>query len=155
MNYLSIYVAIFVSCELCGCATQPVPRTDNAQGTIDRHILEASQKIERMQLQLVQSGAYGHAPKTAPGAYTADQQTISFSWEGDAYQLLSKLASDRGLEFVTVGVRLPLPVAIQVKDKSLEEVLAVIRAQTGYRAAVLLDPTKLTILFNRPQEGRS
>lgn len=155
MKYSSTYIAFFTCCALGGCATPQMPKADNAQGEIDRHILEASRKIERMQLQLVQAGALGHSPGTVSASLASTEKSISFSWKGDAYQLLSKLASERGMEFIAIGVRLPLPVAIQVKDKSFEDVLDAIRAQTGYRAAVLVDSAKLTLRFNRPQEGKS
>ena len=159
MNPSSTLIPILFCCALGGCAQpgmeKPIEKSNNAQGEVDRQILEASRKIERMQLQLVQAGAQNPAPKTVPVGVLSNDQTISLKWKGDAYQLLSKLAAEHGLKFVAIGVRLPLPVAIHVKNQPFEAVLDVIRAQTGYRASVVQSANKLTLQFNRLLEGKS
>lgn len=152
----SFYLApILLAGALGGCASPPVEKSDKAQAEVDRQIMDASRKIERMQLQLVQAGALNQTPRTIPVAALGEDQAISISWRGDAYQLLAKLASDRRLEFESIGVRLPLPVAIKIQDQSFDAVLDAIRAQTGYRADVLKSGGKLTLRFNRPQEVKS
>ena len=160
MNHSSTLIPIIFCCALGGCAQTPLEtttleNTNNAQVEVDMQILEASRKIERMQLQLAQAGAQNQAPKTVPVGALSNVQTISLKWKGDAYQLLFKLAAERGLKFVTTGVRLPLPVAIHVHDQPFEAVLDVIRAQTGYRASVMQSANKLTLRFNRLLEGKS
>jgi defect-in-organelle-trafficking protein DotD len=155
MNNSSILAPIFLCCALGGCAAPRAVKMDNVPDEVDKHILEASRKIELMQLQLVQAGALRQTPKTIPVGVVSKDQTITLSWRGDAYPLLAKLASDRGLAFDSVGVRLPLPIAIKVQDQPFEAVLDAIRAQTGYRAVVLQSAIKITLQFNRPQEERS
>ena len=160
MNPSSTLMPILFCCALGGCAqtlmeTKTLENTNNAQGEVDRQILESSRKIERMQLQLVQAGALNPAPKAVPVGVLSSDQNITLAWKGDAYQLLSKLAAEHGLTFVTTGVRLPLPVAIHVHDQPFEAVLDAIRAQTGYRASVMQSANKLTLQFNRLLEGKS
>ncbi len=152
MKMRTTLVPVFFFCALGGCAAPPhIERTDNAQGEVDRHILEASRKIERMQLQLVQAGALNQEVKTAPVSIVGNGRPISISWKGDAFQLLEKLAADQGLAFASIGVRLPLPVAINAQDETFEGVLEAIQAQTAYRANVVKTADKLTLQFNRPQ----
>lgn len=151
MKMRTTLVPVFFLCVLGGCAAPPqITRTDNAQGEVDRHILEASRKIERMQRQLVQAGALNQQVKTVPISIGSDEQPLSISWKGDAFQLLEKLAADRGLAFASIGVRLPLPVAINVQDETFEGVLEAIQAQTAYRASVVKTADKVTLQFNRP-----
>lgn len=149
-------ISIFLCCALGGCAAPPIEKTDNAQAEVDRQILEASRKIERMQLQLVQAGGLNQPARIVPVGIASDAQTISIAWKGDAFRLLEKLAADRGLTFVTTGVRLPLPVAIHVQGESFAAALDAIRAQTAYRAIVVQTAGKLTLQFTRPQslEGK-
>ena len=154
MSNLSTLIPILFCCALGGCAAPRVETTNNTQTDVDRRILDASHKIARMQLQLVRAGALSQTPKIVPVAVLSDEQTVSLSWNGDAYQLLSTLAVERGLTFVAVGIRLPLPVAIEVQDVSFAALLEAIRAQTGYRAAVEQTAGKLTLRFNGPREGK-
>ncbi|MET3132798.1 defect-in-organelle-trafficking protein DotD [Oxalobacteraceae bacterium GrIS 1.11] len=157
MKKCSTLVRLCLCCALGGCAAPRVEKSNHVQGEVDRQILEASRKIERMQLQLVQAGALNQTAKTIPASMVSKGQTMSISWKGDAFQLLAKLAAERGLAFVSIGVRLPLPVAINVQDATFEAVLEAIRAQTTYRAVVAKTADKLTLTFNRPQswEGKS
>jgi hypothetical protein len=54
----------------------------------------------------------------------------------------------RGMKFVVQGAPvLPLPVAINEQNVSLEELLIKIGSQTGHRAWVLLDDKTLTLEY--------
>jgi defect in organelle trafficking protein DotD len=61
------------------------------------------------------------------------------------------LARDRGLDFVTAGVRLPLPVNLTVTDEPFRGVLQLLRAQIGYRAAITWQADRVMLEYNRPQ----
>jgi defect-in-organelle-trafficking protein DotD len=142
-------VGLLIGLALTGCATQP--NTVNAQTEIDRQILDASQKIQSAQADLYQAGALNQATKKVPVSITDNQHGVTLSWQGDALQLLNKLAHDRGLAFSFMGVRMPLPVNIDVKDASYDAVMQMVRAQIGYRADVTQYPDKLVLQYNRPQ----
>jgi len=140
---------LLASLVLTGCATQQ--KVDNAQSEIDRQILEASQKIQAAQADLYQAGALNQPTKKLPISIVDNQQRVTVSWQGDALQLLNKLAHDRGLTFSFMGVRMPLPINIDVKDASYDSVIQMLRAQIGYRADINQTPDKLVLQFNRPQ----
>ncbi|WP_321959538.1 DotD/TraH family lipoprotein [Burkholderia cenocepacia] len=140
---------LLIGLALTGCATPP--KTDNAQVEIDRQILDASQKIQSAQADLYQAGALNQATTKLPVLIVDDQHRVTLSWQGDALQLLNKLAHDRGLAFSFMGVRMPLPVNIDVKDASYDAVMQMVRAQIGYRADVTQYPSKLVLQYNRPQ----
>jgi len=140
---------LLASLVLTGCATQQ--KVDNAQSEIDRQILEASQKIQAAQADLYQAGALNQPTKKLSISIVDNQQRVTVSWQGDALQLLNKLAHDRGLTFSFMGVRMPLPINIDVKDASYDSVIQMLRAQIGYRADINQTPDKLVLQFNRPQ----
>lgn len=141
--------ALLAGFALTGCASQP--KVDHAQAEIDRQILEASQKIQAAQADLYQAGAINQETTKPPVSITNDSQRITLSWQGDALQLLAKLAHDRGLAFSFMGVRMPLPVNVDVKDMSYDAVMQMLRAQIGYRADINQSPDRLVLQYNRPQ----
>ncbi|RBG59549.1 conjugal transfer protein TraH, partial [Xanthomonas oryzae pv. oryzae] len=94
---------LLIGLALTGCATQP--KTDNAQTEIDRQILDASQKIQSAQADLYQAGALNQATTKLPVSIVDDQHRVTLSWQGDALQLLNKLAHDHGLAFSFMGLR--------------------------------------------------
>lgn len=142
-------ITFLIGLALTGCATQQ--KTDNAQVEIDRQILEASQKIQSAQADLYQAGALNQPTTKLPISIVDNQQRVTLSWQGDALQLLNKLAHDRRLAFSFMGVRMPLPVNIDVKDAPYDTVMQMVRAQIGYRAEISQYPDKLVLQFNRPQ----
>lgn len=147
MRYLS--AALSTSLALAGCATPPAP--DNAQADVDHQILAAVQKIQAAQADLYQAGALNQATTKSPAVIEDDRQPITLSWQGDALQLLAKMAHDRGLGFSFMGSRMPLPVNIQVKGLAYDTVLQMVRAQVGYRADIETSADKLVLQYNRPK----
>jgi len=144
------FVALLAAVALTGCASkQP---DVSAQALIDQQILEASQKIEAAQVDLYQAGALNsRVVMRNPSTTMGDNQFVTISWQGDAVQLLTKLAQDRGQRFEFMGLRMPLPVNIDVKGVQYQTVLAMVRAQIGYRAVITEVPGKLVLQYNRPQ----
>jgi defect-in-organelle-trafficking protein DotD len=144
------YAALFAALALTGCASKPPDVS--AQTLIDQQILEASQKIEAAQVDLYQAGALNsRVVMRTPSTNLDDKQFVTISWQGDAIQLLTKLAQDRGERFEYMGLRMPLPVNIDVKGVQYESVLAMLRSQIGYRAVVTRAPGKLVLQYNQPQ----
>ncbi|KNH09807.1 IncI1 plasmid conjugative transfer protein TraH [Candidatus Burkholderia brachyanthoides] len=141
--------ALLIGLALTGCATQP--KVDSAQTEIDRQILEASQKIQTTQADLYKAGVLNQETAKQPVSIGDNQHPITLTWQGDALQLLNKLAHDRGLGFSFMGVRMPLPVNIDVKNASYDAVMQMVRSQIGYRADVTQYPDKLVLQYNRPQ----
>ena len=86
-----------------------------------------------------------------PSTIVDDKQRVSLKWQGDAVELLAALARDRGLEFSFMGVRMPLPVDIDVNKVPYNTLMLMIRSQVGYRANVTQTPGKLELHYNRPQ----
>lgn len=150
MTKNSILGGLCALCALAACsATSPHPASTTATG-IDQHILDAARRIEQAQAQLNRAGAFD-APVPAAAGTLTDGQMVSVSWKGDAEQLLAGLAQARGLVFSTEGVRMPLPVTVDARDETLESVLARLRAQIGYRAAIGQQAGQLVLHYNPPR----
>ncbi len=145
-----IVVLLVISTLLGGCATiKPVIPESNAQAAIDREILEAARKIQLAQADLYQAGALNSDRKKIPVRVGANDQGVTVSWQGDALQLLAKLASDRHVVLGVMGMQMPLPVNIDVKDTAYGTVLEMLRAQVGYRAEIREEAGELVLHYNR------
>lgn len=80
-------------------------------------------------------------------AIRADSDRVTFSWNGDAVELLSALARARGQTFSYAGVRLPLPVDIEVQGVTYANALRMIEMQTAWRATVVTYPGQMVLQF--------
>lgn len=89
-----------------------------------------------------------------PGRITANSQRVSVDWDGDAIELLSKLAHQRGLILRYSGVRLPLPVTIHERDISFETLLRLVRTQIDWRATLTQQTGALEVGFMPPLKGK-
>ncbi len=76
---------------------------------------------------------------------------VAVNWNGDAVELLSHLARQRGQRFAWSGVRLPLPVDIEVNGISYVNLLRQINMQTAWRATLHQLPGQLTLVFAQPE----
>lgn len=144
-------VILSICLVLAGCATTKPKNTPNAQSEVDRQILEASRKIQFAQAELYQAGAMNQETTKVPIPIADDLQHVTLSWQGDALQLATNLARDRGLGLSVMGVRMPLPVNINVKNAPYSTVIQMLRAQIGYRAEISQQSDKLVLQYNRPQ----
>lgn len=143
--------ALLVALAVTGCASKKPDGAVDAQAVVDQQIMDAAQKIQMAQADLYQAGALNGQVTRIPTSIMDGRQRVTLSWQGDALQLLNKLAHDRGLEFSFMGVRMPLPVSIDVKDMPYQSVLSMLRAQVGYRANIDQTSEKLVLQYNRPQ----
>lgn len=136
---------------LSGCATQkPQFTATEADVVVQDSLQEAAEKIQISQAELYQAGMLSQQGLKRPVRVTEDLQPVSIDWSGDAKQLLNKLASDRGLDFYMTGVEQPLPVVIEVENKSYDEVVQMVQAQVGYRAQITQDSNALALKYQRP-----
>jgi defect-in-organelle-trafficking protein DotD len=136
---------------LAACATRGARNSATADPEVDQQILEAAQKIQSAQNHLFRSGALNRPMTQVAASINDGEQRVTLTWKGDAQQLLIRLAKDRGLNFTQMGIRMPLPVVINVHDEPFAEVIEQIRAQVGYRAVVDESRGALVLLYNRPQ----
>ncbi|MEB0222087.1 DotD/TraH family lipoprotein [Pseudomonas sp. AB12(2023)] len=140
---------LLLSSSLVGCATRS--NSGDVQTEVDRLILDSARTIQSSQADLYKSAALNRPINTAPAQIISGAQPLTFEWKGDAYLLIQTLAQERGLAFSTVGLRLPLPLNMDVKNISFDAALDQIRAQVGYRASVTQGLTTLVLQYSRPQ----
>ncbi len=77
----------------------------------------------------------------------ADSDRVTLSWHGDAVELLNALARARGQVFSYAGVRLPLPVDIDVQGVTYANLLRIIEMQTAWRATISQYPGQMVLEF--------
>lgn len=77
----------------------------------------------------------------------ADSDRVTLSWHGDAVELLTALARARGQVFSYAGVRLPLPVDIDVQGITYSNLLRIIEMQTVWRATLSQYPGQMVLAF--------
>ncbi|OZP55817.1 conjugal transfer protein TraH [Serratia marcescens] len=114
-----------------------------------------AEQIQNAQNNLYLSGAINQvrAPLFTPGI-SANSQRVTLNWDGDAVELLSHLARQRGLTFNWTGVRLPLPVNLHVNGVTYQNLLRMIEVQTAWRATLHEFPGQLTLVFLQPEKPR-
>ena len=144
------FLVFATSLVVAACANQPVSEEGDVQKSIDDQIMEAAKKIQAAQSELYQAGAIGQETAKPPVNIAAGD-LITLSWQGDAVQLLEQLARDRGLLFATVGVRLPLPVNIDVQDSTYDDLMRLLSSQIGYRATIGEYNNQSMLRYNQPR----
>jgi defect-in-organelle-trafficking protein DotD len=127
---------------LSACAYRK-PDVSSSQTAIDQEIMTAAKAIEAAQNELYHAGAGCPLPQEEGG------RPVTIGWQGDARGLIEKTAQERGLTFVSQGVRLPLPVDIDVRNMPFGEFLDRVRAQIGYRAQITETSRKLILQYGR------
>ncbi|WP_168403406.1 DotD/TraH family lipoprotein [Erwinia amylovora] len=129
---------------LCGCQLNPQPHGATAAPA------QTVTSLTKPALQMMQLWMGGDLKDTTPlpvAAIRADSDRVTFSWNGDAVELLSALARARGQAFSYVGVRLPLPVDIEVQGVTYANVLRMIQMQTAWRATLVTYPGHMMLQF--------
>ncbi|EKS6645703.1 DotD/TraH family lipoprotein [Enterobacter hormaechei] len=133
---------------LAACQAPPPPSPGPAALTAAQ-----VQNTQARQLLLAQSGVINAPSLTLPGLIAANSQRISVDWDGDAVELLSQLARQRGLNFAYTGVRLPLPVSVHVREMTFDELLRLLGPQVSWRARIDQEPLRLRLDFMLPLPG--
>ncbi|ECE5381115.1 TraH [Salmonella enterica] len=143
---------------LAGCASQSEKEKQiSAQQLVDQELREQAIKIKLSQDELYQAGAINRTRYKFPTIINANSQYVRVSWQGDAYELLEQLAKQRGLQFTSQGIKLPLPLNIDVGGSKVtfEQLLTLIRQQTQYRATINQKPGELQLLYLTPSKKGS
>ncbi|WGK60011.1 DotD/TraH family lipoprotein [Pantoea sp. SS70] len=127
---------------LCGCQLHPQPHV-----AAPAHAVTSKPKASQQLTQLWMEGGLRDNTTLPVAVIRADSDRVTFSWNGDAVELLSALARARGLKFSYTGVRLPLPVDIEVQDVTYANVLRMIEMQTAWRATFVTYPGQMVLQF--------
>lgn len=112
-----------------------------------------AQATQVRQQLLAQSGVLNTPSLAMPGPIQANSQRVAVDWDGDAVELLSTLAHQRGLNFAYTGVRLPLPVSVHVREMTFDELLRLLSPQINWRARIDQEPQRLRLDFMLPLLG--
>jgi len=156
MNTFSKTVLVAVSAiSLASCANHDKEKQISAQQLVDEQIHIQAINIELAQNELYQAGAINRTRYKFPSYISANSQSVIVNWQGDAYELLAQMAKQRGLRFNSQGVKLPLPVNINVQGATFENLLALVRMQTQYRAVITQRAASLDLLYLTPKKERS
>lgn len=129
---------------LCGCQQLPQPHTPATTPS------QGIASPPKPSLQLTQLWMEGDLTERSPlpvSSIRADSDRVSFSWNGDAVELLNALSRARGQTFSYAGVRLPLPVDLQVQGVTYANVLRLIEMQTAWRATLVTYPGQMVLQF--------
>lgn len=155
VNLKTASLAVLVV-AISGCATKSDREKQiTAQQLVDNQIREEAIKITLAQNELYQAGAINRTRFKIPSVINANSQNVTVNWQGDAYELLAQMAKQRGLRFSSQGVKLPLPLNIDVGGATFDGVLALIRQQTQYRATITQKPTELQLVYLTPEKNHS
>lgn len=136
-----VFTAPAVVLLLAGCqafqqkpATPPIPDPSLVR-------LVAQQQV------LWQEGVINTLSPLPADAIQANTDLVSVTWSGDAVELLSHLAKQRGARFNWSGVRMPLPVDVHVRGVTYQNLLLMIQMQIAWRATLYQMPSQLTLGF--------
>lgn len=138
--YTTFLIAALSLVLLSGCQTIPADngKTD-ISGSDKQKVSHDSQ--QRTAIALTEKNAL------RAGKITANSQFLSVDWDGDAIELLSQMAHQRGIVLRISGVRLPLPVNLHETDITFNTLLRLIRTQTAWRTTVTQHADALEVLF--------
>ena len=145
-----ILPGILVPLLLSGCQYAPASTSTPISTSLSPTPAQIAfkQEQQRLTLTLTEDGWL------LPGRITSNSQRVSVDWDGDAIELLSKLAHQRGITLRYSGVRLPLPVTIHERDVTFETLLRLIRTQISWPATVTQQSDALEVGFMPPLKGK-
>ncbi|NWB63517.1 DotD/TraH family lipoprotein [Pseudomonas sp. F1002] len=108
-------------------------------------------RLVAQQQVLWQEGVINTPSALPADAIRANTELVSVNWNGDAVELLSHLASQRGARFTWSGVRLPLPINVHANEITYQNLLHLIAMQTAWRATLHQLPGQLALIFTPMQ----
>ncbi|MGP0827952.1 DotD/TraH family lipoprotein [Serratia marcescens] len=149
---MRILLAASIGILLGGCTHNSKPISLVTPST---QIMTATQSVQNNNATLWEAGAVNEVRNAwfTPGI-NAHSQRVMVDWDGDAVELLSHLARQRGVTFNWTGVRLPLPVNLHVNGVTYQNLLRMIEVQTAWRATLHEFPGQLTLVFSQPEKPR-
>ncbi len=131
------------SAVLLLCACHPAPP---AQVTTQTMSLQAN-KTPLQRDSLWFDGTLREAAPLPFSVIRSDSDRVTLTWDGDAVELLRDLARARGQVFSYAGVRLPLPVNIDVQGVTYANLLRIVEMQTAWRATMVTYPGQMVLQF--------
>jgi defect-in-organelle-trafficking protein DotD len=137
------------------CSKPPVPPPVHAP--VPAPAARITPVVTRVALQqetLWMEGAINTRSALPTDAIRAQGDLVAVDWSGDAVELLSHLASQRGQRFAWTGVRLPLPVNLKVNSITYANLLRLIEMQTAWRATLVQLPGQLTLAFAQAEPAK-
>lgn len=108
-------------------------------------------RVVAQQQVLWQEGVLNTPSALPSDAIRFDGDLVSVRWNGDAIELLSHLAKQRGLNFTWTGVRLPLPINLNAQRVTYLNLLHLVEMQTAWRARLYQYPGQLALAFAQPK----
>ncbi|WP_413484610.1 DotD/TraH family lipoprotein [Morganella psychrotolerans] len=134
----SSLVLLLAGCQYQAIQNQPPP---------DRQTSEESVFVAQQQILGIQKII--NSPNGVPKQNIKNNiSRVAVNWDGDAIELLSYLAKQRGQTFNWTGVRLPLPVNIHVSNITYQNLLRMLDLQISWRATIHEYPGQLTLYFS-------
>jgi len=104
-------------------------------------------RVIAQQQVLWQEGVINTSSELPADDIRANTELVSVTWSGDAVELLSHLARQRGARFTWVGVRLPLPINVHANGVTYQNLLHLIEMQIAWRATLQQMPSQLALVF--------
>nr|WP_241391140.1 DotD/TraH family lipoprotein [Serratia proteamaculans]ULG16455.1 TraH [Serratia proteamaculans] len=142
------FYCLTVAVTLSGCQ---LSLSTASQPTTSPSIISLTQKVQNETVRLHQAGAVNELLNNIITPHiSANSQRVTVDWDGDAVELLSQLAHQRGLTFAYTGVRLPLPVTVHVQNVTFESLLRIISTQIDWRAQLDQQSAELRLYFMLP-----
>ncbi|TES72604.1 MULTISPECIES: DotD/TraH family lipoprotein [Pseudomonas syringae group] len=108
-------------------------------------------RLVAQQQVLWQEGVINTVSQLPADAIQANTDLVTVNWSGDAIELLSHVAKQRGARFNWTGARLPLPVNVHLQGVTYQYLLHMIELQTSWRATLYQQPSQLTLAFMQVQ----
>lgn len=130
---------------LSGCQTVPVTQSIQEPAAVQPRVVTPRPALQLQLLWL--EGNLDTATSLPVAVIRADSDRVTLSWNGDAVELLTALARARGQTFSYAGVRLPLPVDIDVQGITYLNLLRIIEMQTAWRATLVTYPGQMVLQF--------
>lgn len=150
MKFTYSVLAVVVTLMSTGCSIfqHKENLADTTEARIQTNLDLAISQIEATQAELYQAGAISQQKTGISGGIYDDNQKLTLDWNGDAKQLVQKLAKQRSYSFAATGVVLPLPININVNNMSYRNVMERIQTQIGYRAGIQMNNNTREVLLN-------
>lgn len=139
----SLFACATFSVVLAGCATPPSPVV--RQSEVGKALDSAIRRVDAQ-------APYTAGPEDKPNEPAFDDGKISVVWEGEAADLLARVAKARSLDFKVYGPypRPPLPVFVNMKGAEYDEFLRDVGHQLGQRADLVVTDSRIEIRFRGP-----
>lgn len=134
-------------CVACTSAPVKSPTTLEAEQAQRRQELDARLRAAESRVSDLRREVANANQSQQQIQLTADSK-VSVSWNGEAAPLVARLAKARGWSDKITGKQImPIPIAIDVRDAELVDVLRDIGAQMGSRADLIMRSGEIELRY--------